>query len=148
MRRTMSGRGAFMSQRKIMLKHFFAILILGHSILLVRPLFASDDKTKNSTTQQVGGLLFDVDEGVKIEHGPGGSVYLKSNREYMQEKLKSMDGKIEALEKRINRLESTLAREKSGVVKSGSTKTSDEKNEGQENLLEANVESGARVLVT
>ncbi len=67
---------------------------------------ASDDKTQNSATQQVGGLLFDVDEGVKVEQGPGGSVYVKSNRETMQEKFKEIEHRLSTLEERVNQLES------------------------------------------
>ena len=67
--------------------------------------FAAEDQTKKTTTQQIGGLLFDVDEGVKVEQGPGGSVYVKSNREYMQEKFESIEKRLEDLEERIDKLE-------------------------------------------
>ena len=63
-------------------------------------------RTKKTTTQSVGGLLFDVDEGVKVEQGAGGSVYVKSNREYMQEKFAALDQKIKGLEERVALLES------------------------------------------
>ncbi len=97
-----------MSPRPAILKNSCIFLFV---CLLIRPsfLFSAEDKNKNSSTQQVGGLLFDVDEGVKIEHGPGGSVYVKSNREYMQEKFKSLDGKIALIEQRLDRLESAAA---------------------------------------
>ena len=93
-------------------KSGFIFILFLPVLLCARPLSAADDKTKTATTQQVGGLLFDVDEGVKIEQGPGGSVYLKSNKEYMQEKLKSIDEKLEELGKRLDRVESALSREK------------------------------------
>lgn len=60
---------------------------------------------KNTATQNIGGLLFDVDEGVKVEQGPGGSVYVKSNREYMQDKFAEIDRKLADFEKRITGLE-------------------------------------------
>ncbi len=65
-----------------------------------------DVRTKKTTTQSVGGLLFDVDEGVKVEQGAGGSVYVKSNREYMQEKFAALDRKLQGLEERVTALES------------------------------------------
>lgn len=82
-------------------------------------LIAADDEvqTKKTTTQRVGGLLFDVDEGVKVEQGAGGSVYVKSNREYMQEKFSDMERKFQDLEGRVTALETkqkkTSADEKS-----------------------------------
>lgn len=112
MKKTISGFKVFMSRQRAMHKRIFIFLILLMAIFPCRSLFASEDKTKNATTQQVGGLLFDVDEGVKIEHGPGGSVYLKSNREYMQDKFKGVDEKMEALEKRLDSLEKAFAAEK------------------------------------
>ena len=112
---------------------FIFILCLSLTILCARPLFA-DDKTKNSSTQHVGGLLFDMDEGVKVEQGPGGSVYVKSNREYMQEKFKSLDEKIENIEKRLLLLEA-----QSGKGKPAS---------GAASSAPAKAESGNRVLVT
>ena len=78
-------------------------------LLMVPSLYAADDKTpetdKRVTTQQVGGLLFDVDEGVKIEKGSGGSVYVKSNKEYMQNKFESIEQKLDELEERLSKLE-------------------------------------------
>ena len=111
-------------------------------------LFAADDKTKNATTQQVGGLLFDVDEGVKIEHGPGGSVYVKSNREYIQEKFKTIDEKMESLEKRLTLVETQLAGEKEKDKKSQTAKLPTEKGADKENPEAENKESNKRVLVT
>lgn len=71
-----------------------------------------DDTTQKYTTRQVGGLLFDTDEGVAVEQGPGGSVYVKSNREYMQKKFKEIDKHFETLESRIASLESEIAETK------------------------------------
>ena len=65
-----------------------------------------DDTPQKYTSRQVGGLLFDMDEGVAVEEGPGGSVYVKSNREYMQKKFKEIDKRFEALESRVASLES------------------------------------------
>ena len=98
-------------------------------------LYAEEGKPKNASTQQVGGLLFDVDEGVKVEKGGGGSVYIKSNREYMEEKFKEIDGRLETLEKRVDKLEA-------GSRNMG--KSTDKKS-AQENTED---NSGKRVLVT
>jgi hypothetical protein len=68
-----------------------------------------ETSVKKTTTQNVGGLLFDVDEGVKVEQGPGGSVYLKSNREFMQEKFSEIERKLEQLHLRLVRLETGKA---------------------------------------
>ena len=92
------------------------------------PLHSSEDaKTKKAETQQVGGLLFDVDEGVKLEKGPGGSVYMKSNKDYMQEKFQEIEARLKNLEDRFNRLETTLSQisKDSGGEKTGSEKASD-----------------------
>jgi hypothetical protein len=87
--------------------------------MMITPFFAShawaEDKespAKTTTTQNVGGLLFDVDEGVKIEQGPGGSVYVKSNREYMQEKFAEIDSRLLSLEDRLSELEKGKAKKK------------------------------------
>lgn len=61
---------------------------------------------KKVSSQQVGGLLFDVDEGVEIEQGPGGSVYLKSNREFMKNKFEYIETRLNDLEARVQKLES------------------------------------------
>ncbi len=65
----------------------------------------SEAETKKAAAQQVGGLLFDMDEGVKIEQGPGGSVYVKSNREYMQQKFAEIENRLTGLEERMDKLE-------------------------------------------
>lgn len=88
--------------------HFGIIigLLVPHAAVI---LAASDDETsgtQKTAAKQVGGLLFDVDEGVKIEQGPGGSVYMKSNRDFMQEKFQDIDRRLADLEKRIGSLES------------------------------------------
>lgn len=81
-------------------------------IFMTRPLaclFAADNEeagTKKVSAQQVGGLLFDVDEGVDIQKGPGGSVYLKSNREFMKNTLESLESRIQTLEEKVKKLES------------------------------------------
>ena len=109
---------------------------LGISIFLCtacgnRVLRASEEKesdSKKGTTQNVGGLLFDVDEGVKVEQGPGGSVYVKSNREYMQGKFDEIDQKIADFEKRIALLESD-------PKKPGTNSSDSEKQEGRQVLV-------------
>lgn len=68
----------------------------------------SSSVSKKNSTQQVGGLLFDMDEGAKIEQGPGGSVYVKSNKEYMQQKFADIEGRLAASEARITELENKL----------------------------------------
>ncbi len=65
---------------------------------------------KKVSSQQVGGLLFDVDEGVEIEQGPGGSVYLKSNREFMKNKFEYIETRLNDLEARVQKLESEKAK--------------------------------------
>ncbi len=76
--------------------------------------YAADTKketpAKSTTTQQIGGLLFDVDEGVKVEQGPGGSVYMKSNKEFMQERLSRIDQELLDLDQRVQAVEAKLAR--------------------------------------
>ena len=123
-------------------------LLLGIlNFLGIYPSFAADDKSKSSTTQQVGGLLFEMDEGVKVEQGPGGSVYVKSNKEYMQEKLKTIDQRLEDIEKRLTLLESQKTadkKEKPSVSVSGpSVEVTPE-----EATAAASSSSGKRVLVT
>lgn len=68
----------------------------------------SSSISKKTPTQQVGGLLFDVDEGAKIEQGPGGSVYVKSNKEFMQQKFAEIEGRLTSSEERITELENRL----------------------------------------
>lgn len=65
---------------------------------------AAKDEAKKQP-QNVGGLLFDVDEGVEIEQGPGGSVYMKSNREFMQDKFTEIERRMAAFEERLAKLE-------------------------------------------
>ena len=65
-----------------------------------------ESQAKKSVVQNVGGLLFDVDEGVKIEQGSGGSVYLKSNREAVQARFESIESRLDELEKRMQEIES------------------------------------------
>ncbi len=74
-------------------------------MVLISPAFSAEEQNKKSSTQQIGGLLFDVDEGVKVEQGPGGSVYMKSNREYMQSKFNEIEERFKDLEQRISLLE-------------------------------------------
>ena len=100
----------------------FTIFLLAFFIILMPPLARATDEEKKDTSekytkQNVGGLLFDVDEGVKIQKGPGGSVYVESNREFMQRKFKEMDAKFDTLEKRVAKLESVLLpKEKSSAT--------------------------------
>ena len=63
---------------------------------------------KSSSVQNVGGLLFEVDEGVKIEKGGGGSVYVKSNREEMQQKFREIEKRFESIENRLLEIENSL----------------------------------------
>lgn len=74
----------------------------------------SEAETKKAAAQQVGGLLFDMDEGVKIEQGPGGSVYVKSNREYMQQKFAEIESRLTGLEERMDKLEKSAVKELAG----------------------------------
>ena len=78
--------------------------------LVLSPVWAAnqDSSSSKSTTQKIGGLLFDVDEGVKVEQGSGGSVYVKSNKEYMQQKLKEIDARLQDLEERVTKVEGRL----------------------------------------
>lgn len=64
--------------------------------------------SKSSSVQHVGGLLFDVDEGVKIEKGGGGSVYVKSNREEMQQKFRGIEKRFDSIENRLTEIEKSL----------------------------------------
>lgn len=82
---------------------YILIIFFTHSSLL----FCQDSKEQNqkTSTQQIGGLLFDVDEGVKVEQGPGGSVYVKSNREFMQQKFASIEARLAAIDNRLSKLE-------------------------------------------
>lgn len=86
----------------------FCLLVL-FAVTHVPSLYSAEQKkqepAKKIATQNIGGLLFDVDEGVKVEQGPGGSVYMKSNKEYMQEKLSQIDQRFSELEARVARLE-------------------------------------------
>ena len=128
-----------MKQKKIIMRKAFNLkspnffIITGRVIFLVSlcapfcfptPLTAAEDevRTKKATTQSVGGLLFDVDEGVKVEQGAGGSVYVKSNREYMQEKFSELDRKLQGLDQRVTELEThrnkTLVQEKTAKEES------------------------------
>ena len=90
-----------MKKNALFLLIFLALFVPG-------PARAAEDQTKKSTIQKVGGLLFDVDEGVEIEKGPGGSVYVKSNREYMQQKFEQIDQNFKLLDERIHVLESKV----------------------------------------
>ena len=69
---------------------------------------SDEPKSVSSAPKKIGGLLFDFDEGVEIEEGPGGSVYVRSNREYMQKKFKEIENRFHALENRVANLESKV----------------------------------------
>lgn len=81
-------------------------------------LHADDTVSKKNSTQQIGGLLFDMDEGAKIEQGPGGSVYVKSNKEYMQQKFSEIETQLSSLEARTTELENKLKALAGGPEKS------------------------------
>jgi hypothetical protein len=103
MRSTMKDRSGFKFLNNLLgLWVLFFYLLSGNLAA-----YSEEDQTKKATTQQIGGLLFDVDEGVKVEQGPGGSVYVKSNREYMQEKFESIERKLSDFEERLQKLEGT-----------------------------------------
>lgn len=97
------------------------------------------------TPTEVGGLKFDMDEGVKIRQGPGGSVYVESNREYMQRKFRRYERTFEDHDARIEKLE-TLVR----------LMAADSENEEIKEILEPEIEAssgeepaeGVRVLAT
>lgn len=97
--------------------------------------WAAQEETKKAATQQVGGLLFDVDEGVKIEQGPGGSVYLKSNRETMEQKFKDIEQRFEALEGRVKTLETALKPPASASEKESAEDSKDVKSGGRRVLI-------------
>ena len=93
-----------------------ALFIQGH---LVPKAWAAENKdavAKGAIPQNVGGLLFDVDEGVRVEQGPGGSVYVKSNRKFMEEKFSQIDERLHSLEERVGELESVKKRKTSASV--------------------------------
>lgn len=101
-------------------RDFFGLLFLLFYLIPGNPAaYSEEDKTKNATTQQIGGLLFDVDEGVKVEQGPGGSVYVKSNREYMQEKFESIERKLFDFEERLQKLEGTAQETGESIKREG-----------------------------
>ena len=68
-------------------------------------------KSKPPTVQKVSGLLFDMDEGVKIEEGAGGSVYVHSNREAVSSRFRDIEYRLEKVEKRLDRYERDLKEE-------------------------------------
>lgn len=89
---------------------FFKRLVLVFfllSVLRTPYSVASDDEKPELSTlpRQVGGLLFDYDEGVDIEQGPGGSVYVKSNRDYIQKKFREIAERFDEMEARLTVLE-------------------------------------------
>ena len=94
----------------------FSVLAAG--LLLTLPLLWAAEKdedagvTKQSSVQNVGGLLFDVDEGVKIEKGAGGSVYVKSNRDEMQQKFDEINRRLDSLDDRLAVIEKKFEPEK------------------------------------
>ena len=78
--------------------------------------------------------MFDVDEGAKIEKGPGGSVYVKSNREYMQQKFSDIENKLAALEARTTELENKL-KSLAGSEKKSASDTQGNENAGKKVLV-------------
>ena len=111
------------------LKNTLALLVFILSLFCLPCfLFAEDNSSisKKTSTQQVGGLLFDMDDGVKIEKGPGGSVYVKSNKEYIQQKFLDMESRLTQLEGRITELENKLKSPGEVEKKSSSEKPSQE----------------------
>lgn len=87
------------------------VLISIFFLMSASRLSAADESSsisKKNSTQQIGGLLFDMDEGAKIEQGPGGSVYVKSNKEYMQQKFADIETRLNSSEARISELENKL----------------------------------------
>ena len=86
----------------------FIFLCLALPMKSTRAENPAEDKTHKSSVQNVGGILFDVDEGVKVEEGPGGSVYVKSNREVMEQKFKKINRELEELSERLGKLEAVV----------------------------------------
>ena len=107
------------------------IFILGaFSLFISKTLFAADKdsgSSKKKTIQQVGGLYFDVDEGVKIEQGSGGSVYMKSNRDFMQSKFEQIDNRFASIEDRLSRVESQFKEKTKSSASSASSEDSEER---------------------
>lgn len=114
-------------------KRIFVLVFI--YLFLVMPCYTQAEDpahvSKKNETQQVGGLLFDVDEGSKIEKGPGGSVYVKSNREYMQQKFSDIETKLSELEARTAELENKLKSLAGTVKKPASEKPAQESSERQ-----------------
>ena len=90
--------------RNVTFSFFLVSWLAAFGILLNAAVEDEAGKSLN-TIQEVDGLFFDVDEGVKVEKGSGGSVYIRSNREYMKNKFKSIDRRFQALEERLTELE-------------------------------------------
>ena len=86
-------------------KMIFAVIFL--FVLFDNPIAHSETEpaTKKTSNQQIGGLLFDMDEGVEIEQGPGGSVYMKSNREHMKQKFDAIEERFKSIEARLDKLD-------------------------------------------
>ena len=104
----------------------------------------TDEKTHNSSTQQVGGLLFDVDEGVKIEKGGGGSIYLKSNRLTMEEKFKLIEKRLQGMEERLGNVEEKMRK----IEQKKEKKAESSPAPGEEIKNTPEGESSRRVLIT
>lgn len=93
----------------ISFKRVLLIGILGALSVLPAAFGETEEEAEQASgPKQIGGLLFDFDEGVEIKKGPGGSVYVESNREFMQNKFRTIDSRFEELEKRIEHLESFI----------------------------------------
>jgi hypothetical protein len=105
---------------------FFIVCLISFNV----GAYATDQPdVKKNTVKNIGGLLFDVDEGVDVEKGPGGSVYVKSNKDYMQKKFteieqrfNSMEMRVAALEGKQNDSEQTNAQPSSGSLRSAAVK--------------------------
>ena len=127
-----------------MKRPLFLLLI----ILMCTPILwaAEQAETKKSTTQNVGGLLFDVDEGVKVRQGSGGSVYLESNREYMQAKIETIEARLSDLESRMSKIEAKV------TAAATAAKTGENPDDSiefpSENQDQPSSGTGRRVLVT
>ena len=114
-----------------------APFIFTFSLFCLPCLLHADDNSsvsKKNSTQQVGGLLFDMDDGAKIEKGPGGSVYIKSNKEYMQQKFSDTESRLTQLEERVTELENKL-KSPGGADKKNSSEKTVEESSGRKVLI-------------
>ena len=89
--------------RSKMIFYFFLLLFIISSSN-ASAVSDSNGTAAGKNPQKVDGLLFDLDEGVKVTKGGGGSVYIESNREFMQAKFDQIEERLKTLEEKIKKL--------------------------------------------